>query len=198
MRAVLANFRLHRSHSKQRGSGQIVPRITGIIIAGLALAALVACQPNLAPLPAQSASLRAQSQPIYSTAALPAARLIGTWGQVAGFGADRPCVPAPRLTFVRNASGVQVVYDLCLGAQRVAGQGMLASAGAQGRYLLPEFSAPIWVLWIDEGNRTMALGTPDGSFGMIVAKSPPPPDHIRAAREILAWNGYDLTRFYQY
>lgn len=55
---------------------------------------------------------------------------------------------------------------------------------------------PIWVLWVDEGYRTMALGTPSGRFGMILERGagPTPSDRNAAAREILAWNGYALQR----
>lgn len=164
------------------------------------MALCIACAP--AP-PAPSASYRAAAVPIYSTAALPIARLVGQWRQVGGFGAAKPCAPAaeltPALTISASPQGAaQAQYDLCLGAQRLQGGGAVASAGAQGRYQIAGLSAPLWVLWIDEGNRSMALGTPDGTFGMILSKDPIPADRLRAAREVLAWNGYDLTQFYQY
>jgi apolipoprotein D and lipocalin family protein len=126
------------------------------------------------------------------------ARLAGTWRQVAGFGAKTPCTARPSLTFAAQNGAPFARYDLCFGNQRRMGAGPITSAGAQGRYMLQGSVTPLWVLWIDEGNRTMALGTPDGSFGMIVSKDAPPADRLRAAREVLAWNGYDLTQFYQY
>jgi apolipoprotein D and lipocalin family protein len=169
-------------------------------IALIAAALCIACAPTP---PAPSAGYRSAAVPIYSTAALPIARLVGQWRQVGGFGAPKPCAPAPALTITASPqSAAQAQFDLCLGAQRLQGGGAVASpvvsAGAQGRYLIAGLSAPLWVLWIDEGNRSMALGTPDGSFGMILSKDPIPADRLRAAREVLAWNGYDLTQFYQY
>lgn len=135
---------------------------------------------------------------MYSTAGLPIARLAGTWRQVAGFGAKASCAAAPSLTFAAQNGAPFAQYDLCFGPQRRGGAGPIGSAGAQGRYVLPNLAAPLWVLWIDEGNRTMALGTPDRSYGMIVSKDMPSADRLRAAREVLAWNGYDLTQIVQY
>lgn len=89
-------------------------------------------------------------------------------------------------------------YDFCLGGQRHRGAGPISSAGAPGRYHIAGLPAPLWVLWIDEANRSAALGTPDGRFGMILSKGAIPADHLAAARQVLAWNGYDLTQFYQY
>jgi len=165
----------------------------------IALCAAALCIGCTGPMPAPSASFRTGQTPIYSTAALPAARLVGQWRQVGGFGAAKLCTAAPVLTISASPQGAaQAQYDLCLGAQRVQGGGAIASAGAQGRYLLPGIPSPIWVLWIDEGNRSMALGTPSGTFGIILSKDPIPADRLGAARAVLAWNGYDLTQFYQY
>lgn len=58
-----------------------------------------------------------------------------------------------------------------------------------------EKTRELWVVWVDEGGRTAALGTPDGSFGWIVdRKLSGGEDRIEAAREILAFNGYDVAR----
>jgi apolipoprotein D and lipocalin family protein len=155
--------------------------------------ALAGCAPSQ---PTSTADMRAAKAPMYSTAGFPVARLQGTWQQVAGFGA--PCSPAPAITFAPQGGAMQANYDLCLGAARAVGAGPLASGGAQGRYRLDGLPAPLWVLWMDEGNRTMALGTPDGSYGLVVSKDIPSPDRVAAAREILAWNGYDLTYYVQF
>ncbi len=162
----------------------------------MGLIALIGCTQSAAPT-AQQGSFRAR-KPMYSTADLPIARMLGTWRQVAGFGAAQPCTKTPALDIAAKAGGAVARYDLCLGTKRYSGEGPIASAGAQGRYRLPNLPAPIWVLWIDEGNRSLAIGTPDGGFGAILSKDPIPADRLRAAREVLAWNGYDLTQFYQY
>jgi apolipoprotein D and lipocalin family protein len=177
-----------------------VHRVGLLVVLALMGCALMGCAgPVRAPAPLIAEGFRATAAPLYSTAGLPAARLLGDWRQVAGFGAAQRCAPAPSLQVQANAAGqINASYDLCLGAQRVQGAGALASAGAQGRYAIAGLPAPIWVLWIDESNRSMVLGTPSGSFGAVLSKGAIWPDHLRAAREILAWNGYDLTRFYQY
>ncbi|MEZ5912411.1 MAG: hypothetical protein R3D84_09475 [Paracoccaceae bacterium] len=53
-----------------------------------------------------------------------------------------------------------------------------------------------WVLWLDSGARTLVVGTPSGDFGAILDREGAaiPPDRMQAAREVLAFNGYDLTR----
>lgn len=52
-----------------------------------------------------------------------------------------------------------------------------------------------WVLWVDEDHRTMAIGTESGRFGYILNRtSTLRADRLQAAREVLAFNGYDLTR----
>ncbi len=174
-----------------------MPAIAGswahILAAGLLIACTAAPQPQSA-----RQAYRAAGAPIYSTSGLPIARMLGTWRQMAGFGASHPCSASPALQITPDAGSARVQYDLCLGQTRLRGQGTLASAGAQGRYRVQGLPAPLWVLWMDEGNRSMAIGTPDGSFGMVLSKDAIPADRARAAREILAWNGYDLTQFYQY
>ncbi len=65
-----------------------------------------------------------------------------------------------------------------------------------GRLAQVRGTAPLWILWVDDGYRTVAIGTPDGSFGWIMDRDPVPGrDRLRAAREVLAWYGYDLTAF---
>ena len=55
-------------------------------------------------------------------------------------------------------------------------------------------AAPYWVLWVDEGYRTAVVGLPSGRAGWILNRTPEiPPDRLAAAREVLAFNGYDLS-----
>jgi apolipoprotein D and lipocalin family protein len=57
------------------------------------------------------------------------------------------------------------------------------------------FDGGYWVLWVDEGYRTAVVGQPSGQAGWILNRDPAiPADRLRAAREILEWNGYDLRR----
>ncbi|MEH6775767.1 MAG: lipocalin family protein, partial [Cereibacter changlensis] len=59
--------------------------------------------------------------------------------------------------------------------------------------------APWWVIWVDTDYRTLAIGTPDGSFGFLLNRGGPlPADRLTAVREIFEWNGYDLSRLTVY
>ncbi|WP_286789544.1 lipocalin family protein, partial [Thioclava sp. UBA3469] len=54
---------------------------------------------------------------------------------------------------------------------------------------------PIWVLWVDFDYRVAVLGTPSGRWGMILSRQTPPrPDLIKAARDVMDFNGYDMTQ----
>lgn len=74
-----------------------------------------------------------------------------------------------------------------------------AQATGQGRYVLraPKGKADrtLWVLWVDDGFRTAVVGTPDGTWGWILDRNTTGgADRIAAAREVLDFNGYDLTQ----
>ena len=51
----------------------------------------------------------------------------------------------------------------------------------------------LWILWADADRRTLAIGTPDGSFGFILDRNDTGgDDRIAAARDIMAWMGYRI------
>lgn len=53
----------------------------------------------------------------------------------------------------------------------------------------------LWIMWMDEDARTAVIGTPSGEMGWIVNRTPDlRPDRMVAAREIMAFNGYDITQ----
>ena len=55
-------------------------------------------------------------------------------------------------------------------------------------------SASYWVLWVDEGYRTAVVGVPSGRAAWILNRTPDiPPDRLAAARDVLAFTGYDLN-----
>jgi apolipoprotein D and lipocalin family protein len=71
------------------------------------------------------------------------------------------------------------------GPLAAAGPGRFAAAGQQ----------EWWVIWVDTDYRTLAIGTPNGTFGFVLNRGGAvPPDRLRAAREIFDFNGYDVTR----
>ncbi len=152
----------------------------------LALLALTACAAP--PAPPQGA-FRPAGAPIWSSAQLDPARLAGEWRQVAGFGAEG-CRPGG--VTISGRAALTAAFRLCLSGRDWTGAGPMQAAGP-GRFTVG--GRPWWVLWADADYRTLVIGTPDGSFGFVLDRSgTAAPDRMRAAREILDWNGYDLAR----
>lgn len=57
--------------------------------------------------------------------------------------------------------------------------------------LIGEPTLSYWILWADADRRTMAIGTPDGTFGFILDREREGgEDRIAAARDIMEWMGY--------
>ena len=126
---------------------------------------------------------------MYSLAGFDAARLSGAWHQVAGFGAA--CSGGA------IEVGATARFDLCLADGRKQGAGALV-ATKPGRFELQGIG-PLWVLWADADNRTVVLGAPSGAYGFILNRDPSlPADRLTAARDILAFNGYDVTKLQVY
>ena len=49
----------------------------------------------------------------------------------------------------------------------------------------------MWIVWIDEGHNTAAIGTPDGSFGLIAQRrGVRRADQLQAAARVMEFNGY--------
>jgi len=156
----------------------------------IAFALLAAC----AVTPASVVGYRNSGKQIYSNAVLENDKLVGRWVQVAEFAAQgAPACKPGGAEISRGAAGLTLAANLCLGGQRVGFSGPLAMAGP-GRFTPPKGEV-WWVLWADVGYRTLAIGTPSGRFGFILNKGADlPADRMRAAREVLEWNGYDLAR----
>lgn len=140
-------------------------------------------------------SLRDMSAPIASQVDVGTARLAGEWVVVAAFaGAGAGPVPGDELSVVPAAGGAAVAEMGMPSSARVDltadGPGRWRSEGGGW---LP--AGPVWVLWMDADDRTAVIGRPDGAAGWIMDRSPTgSPDRLVAARDILDWFGYDLTR----
>lgn len=154
-----------------------------IPLLALLLAACVAKTP-----PAPMGDFRPKGGPIYSSAVLQPAQLPGRWRQVATFGA-----PTCKAGGVDIKPDGQAVFRLCLGGTDVTGAGPLQPIGP-GRFAIA--GQEWWVLWADGDYRTLVIGTPSGKFGFVLNRGGAiSADRMTAAREILDWNGYDLSRF---
>lgn len=156
-----------------------------IIRLAVLAALLAACSHK----PAPQASFRDPARSMYSLAGFDAARLSGAWHQVAGFGAA--CSGG------MIEVGATARFDLCLADGQKQGAGALV-ATKPGRFDLQGIG-PLWVLWADADNRTVVLGAPSGAYGLILNRDPNlPADRLTAARDILAFNGYDVTKLQVY
>ncbi len=170
----------------------------------LALLAVAGCAAKPVP---PAASYRNTALPVYSNAVLDSQALQGDWQQVAAFAAQPGgCAPGAVRFGAPQGGALPLQARLCLGGQemRFAGQatlpmpGRLQPQGADPR-VAGALAQPWWVLWADVNLRTLVIGTPSGEMGFILNRDGPlPPDRLTAAREILDWNGYDLSRLQRF
>jgi len=155
------------------------------------LSALPACVSDPVAVPQ---GLRDVSKPIGSSTRFDPTRFAVLWHRRAGGIAGKAM-----LRITPNGAGFDVAE---LGPERASGRAVLArySLTATGRP--GQFEAKgdggtraFWLLWVDEGWRTMALGNPNGSIGAIYDRAATGGgDRINAAAEIMTWYGYDMVR----
>lgn len=157
----------------------------------LAALALTACIRDPAPAP----GFRDPGTAISSSAAFDSARFAGRWHGVAAFGAEAACgrtvedwqADAAGFAIRGTACGKRGLSGFATRGQ-VVGPGRVARAEAGGTEVL-------WILWVDADYRIAAIGTPSGAIGRILSRDPVPrADLLTAAREILDFNGYDISR----
>jgi apolipoprotein D and lipocalin family protein len=159
-----------------------------LVVAGLILGVMASCAK--APV---GQSFRPPDKAIYSNASFDLSRLRGSWQQVAGFADEAGCNGGVA-TFAEDAAGgVMGEAQLCVAGQMRGWSGPVTRVGP-GRFTIGA-GEPWWVLWDDADNRTLVIGTPSGAFGFVLDRSGDlPRDRMVAAREILDFNGYDLSR----
>jgi apolipoprotein D and lipocalin family protein len=137
-------------------------------------------------------SYRNPEAPIWSAAAFAPAQVTGRWQQVAAFATKPDGCRGGAVTVDPAPGGFAVTGSLCLDGEarkvdalaRPIGPGRLSVAGQEDW----------WVLWVDSGYRTLAVGTPSGRFGFVLDRGAIPQDRLTAAAEIFAFNGYTQGR----
>lgn len=144
---------------------------------------LAACAP-----PAATVVFRPPEAPIYSAAAFAPERIAGDWQQVAGIAARPSGCAEGALRITPTSGGLSLSGTLCLDGQ-VQRLNALARPVGPGRLQVPG-QEDWWILWVDSGYRTLAIGTPSGRFGFVLDRGALPPDRFAAAREIFDFNGY--------
>ncbi|MEC7764101.1 MAG: lipocalin [Pseudomonadota bacterium] len=137
------------------------------------LLALAAC----APRPAEGPRMT-------SVVGYDAARFMGQWVEVATVGR----APAAGTWSIHDREGATFFAGLP-GAENVVS---FIDRG-NGRLDFADRTGTLYVLWADADDRTVVLGRPDHSFGVILNKGAGiSPDRLAAARDVMEWNGYDL------
>lgn len=151
-------------------------------------------------LAACESTYRDRTVAITSMAVFDPDRYAGRWYEVASFPtpfqsgcthtqAEYRVLSASELS-VRNSCLRDGARSVIEGTARVYGPGRL-KVQLNG---VP-VEADYWVLWVDEGYRTAVVGTPSGRAGWILNRDPSiPADRLAAARDVLVFNGYDLSR----
>ncbi len=145
-------------------------------------------------------SFRDTSVPMASMAVLDPARYAGQWYEIARYPVafEAGCTRTTADYELREGGRLGVVNTCQVDGRtrQIAGEAVPSGPGRfEVRFSGLPFSGPYWVLWVDEGYRTAVVGVPSGRAGWILNRDPQiPADRLRAAREILAFNGYDLAR----
>lgn len=173
----------------------MIPRV----LAAAAVVVLGACVATPPPSVTKLQSYRDRSALIGVTSRFDEAKFAGVWYVRAGFDPElgkmafnmraTPQGPVMRLgAFVCDPAGVCGDFAEDLPLKRIS----------NGRYSTKMPSGEtreFWVLWVDEGFRTAVMGNRDGTFGWIVDRSTKGgADRIKAARGILDFNGYNVSR----
>ncbi|WP_375255384.1 lipocalin family protein [Yoonia sp.] len=141
--------------------------------------------------------------PIASKAVFTPERYTGVWHEVARFPVpfEAGCEGVTAECGLRN-DGLLSVLNICRDADgnetaRIAGTAeIVGPARLKVRFVtVPFVAADYWVLWTDEDYQTAVVGAPNGRAGWILNRSPDiRADRLAAARQVLAFNGYDLSR----
>ncbi len=148
-----------------------------------ALLAVGACSTGQKP-----GAFRKADAPIWSAAAFVPGQVSGNWRQVAAFAGGSGGCSTGAVQVTPVTDGLDVKGMLCLDGKtqaidvvaRQVGPGRLSVGGTEDW----------WVLWVDSGYRTLAVGTPSGRFGFVLDRGEISPDRLTAAAEIFDFNGY--------
>lgn len=141
--------------------------------------------------------------PISSKAVFEPERYLGVWHEVARYPVpfEAGCVGVTAEYGLRD-DGLLSVLNICRNADgseksRIEGTAEIVGPGRlKVRFAsVPLVAADYWVLWTDEDYRTAVVGAPNGRAGWILNRSPDiRADRLQAARDVLEFNGYDLSR----
>lgn len=157
---------------------------------GFALLLLAACAAEPVP------GFRDTSVPITATTRFSPQLFSGSWQVISAYpGALFPSCANQQWFAALDAEparlsvrcGASVVYEAEVAMDA---RGVLQLASAE----LDRPRRALWVMWMDEYARTAVVGTPGGELGWILNRDRVlRADRLDAAREIMAFNGYDVS-----
>lgn len=134
-------------------------------------------------------SFRDAATPMYAMASLDLAQFSGRWQEVSAYLPDGASCVTGAMTFSRQKNNdLTLAQGPCSdgtpqrGLARRLGPGRFAFAGDE-----------IWVLWVDFEYSVAAIGTASGQAYVLARSLHAPADKIAAAKDILAWNGFDVS-----
>lgn len=125
-----------------------------------------------------------------SVAAFDPVAFSGRWYEVETYLPAGASCRVGAITFTAQTSGDMTVTEgpCSDGAPRRG----LATRVGPGRFAFG--GETYWVLWVDHEYRTAIWATPEGRAHILSRDITARADKLTAAREILAWNGFDVTR----
>ena len=146
---------------------------------------------------------RDTTAPISSKAVFEPTRYLGLWYEVARFPVffENGCVGVTAEYGLRD-DGLLSVLNICRNADgtersRIAGTAEIVGPGRLKVSFpsVPFGAADYWVLWTDADYETAVVGAPNGRAGWILNRTPDiRADRLNAARDVLRFNGYDISR----
>lgn len=140
---------------------------------------------------------RDQSAAISSTARFDAVTFSGEWSVIAAY----PSQYFPDCTvqsFRFDLTTANRFQGICAGSKTPYIEAEIATDPLGRLQILTSdlgrTDRALWVLWLSEDLQTAAIGTPSGEMGWVLNRGQGlRPDRFRAAREVLDFNGYDLS-----
>ncbi|MBL4629388.1 MAG: lipocalin family protein [Roseicyclus sp.] len=163
--------------------------------------ALLAFAVSLASCGVELPSYRDQNVTIASSANFDASRYLGRWYEIARYPNSFQANCAGAIAEFSAGESEILVRNICLDEAGTPLGEIAGTATDQGLGRLSvqldgvRSTEPYWVLWVDEGYRTAVVGSPNGQVGWILNRDPEiPEDRLTAAREVLDFNGYDLSQ----
>jgi apolipoprotein D and lipocalin family protein len=162
----------------------------GLILRGACCATLaVALSGCLQSTPDQARGTRDQTVAMSSMASFDPAQFSGRWYEVEAYVPEGASCVLGAVTFSQQSSGDMIISegpcadgDLRRGVAKRVGPGRFDFAGDA-----------LWVLWVDQTYDVAVIATPTGKAHVLSRSLDIPSDKRKAARDILIWNGFDVT-----